>query len=106
MPALIPNNGRLLQKNACLIIRALLGLALLGGCARTDPPSLGLNNPANPEAAEGVTPRYSDRLGLDEETRTTRTALQKAAKEQEQWNQSGPASGSQDQTEDTPRTQH
>jgi hypothetical protein len=106
MLVLIRNNCRLLERIACLAIGALFGFAFLGGCARTDPPSLGLNNPANPEAAEGVTPRYSDRLGLDEETRTTRTALQKAAKEQEQWNQSGPASGGQDQTGSMPGMQH
>jgi hypothetical protein len=69
-----------------------LGLA---GCATAPPPPLTADNPASPSAPEATVRPLRNALGVDDLTRKSRQILAQAAKQQQQWDQSGPVSGGQ-----------
>jgi starvation-inducible outer membrane lipoprotein len=69
--------------------------ALLVGCTTTPPP-LGAQSPASAAAPEGARMPRQTSLQVDAITRRTSTMLSAAQKEQEQWDASGPVSGSAD----------
>jgi len=71
----------------------LVALGLLAGCATAPPPPLTADNPANPSAPEAAVSRNA--LGVDDLTKKSRQILAQAAKQQQQWDQSGPVSGDQ-----------
>ncbi len=73
----------------------LVALGLLAGCATAPPPPLTADNPANPSAPEATVRPLRNALGVDDLTKKSRQILAQAAKEQQQWDQSGPASGDQ-----------
>jgi hypothetical protein len=74
---------------------SLLVLGLLAGCATGPPPPLTVEEPANPSVPEGPARPLRNALGLDGLTRKSRQILAQAAKEQQQWDQSGSDSGQQ-----------
>src|SRR5712672_3078364 len=68
---------------------------LLAGCATAPPPPLTADNPASPSAPEATVRPLRNALGVDDLTKKSRQILAQAAKQQQQWDQSGPASGDQ-----------
>ena len=73
----------------------LVALGLLAGCATAPPPPLRADNPANPSAPEATMRPLRNALGVDSLTKKSRQILAQAAKQQQQWDQSGPVSGGQ-----------
>jgi hypothetical protein len=53
------------------------------------------DNPASPSAPEATVRPLRNALGVDDLTRKSRQILAQAAKQQQQWDQSGPVSGDQ-----------
>ena len=74
---------------------ALVALGLLAGCATAPPQPLTADNPANPSAPEAAVRPLRNALGVDDLTKKSRQILAQAAKDQQQWDQSGPVSGGQ-----------
>src|SRR5580692_10510318 len=74
---------------------SLLALGLLAGCETAPPPPLTVDDSANPSAPEVPAHPLRNALGADGLTRKSRQILAQAAKEQQQWDQSGPDSGEQ-----------
>jgi hypothetical protein len=70
-------------------------LGLLAGCATAPPAPLAVDDAANPAAAELPPRPLRNALEADGLTRKSRQILAQAAKEQQQWDQSGPDSGGQ-----------
>jgi len=69
----------------------IITFSLLAGCS-ANPLALTAENPASPQAPEAnVTPLPP--LKRDAITQRTRKMLAQAAKQQEEWDQNGPASG-------------
>jgi hypothetical protein len=73
----------------------LVALGLLAGCATAPPPPLTADNPASPSASEATVRPFRDALGVDDLTKKSRQTLAQAAKQQQQWDQSGPVSRDQ-----------
>jgi hypothetical protein len=75
------------------IFLPIIALSLVGGCATT-PPVLTADNPASPQAPEA---RFKPLRTLERDaiTQRTRQMLAQAAKQQEEWDKSGPVSGDQ-----------
>jgi hypothetical protein len=73
----------------------LIVLSLLAGCATAPPPPMTADNPASPSAPEATVRPLRNALGVDDLTRKSRQILAQAAKQQQQWDQSGPVSGDQ-----------
>jgi len=73
----------------------LVALGLLAGCATAPPPPLTADDPANPSAPEAAVRSLRNALGVDDLTKKSRQILAQAAKEQQQWDKSGAASGDQ-----------
>ena len=73
----------------------LVALGLLAGCATAPPPPLTADDPANPSAPEAAVRPLRNALGVDDLTKKSRQILAQAAKEQQQGDQSGAASGDQ-----------
>jgi hypothetical protein len=73
----------------------LVALGLLAGCAAAPPPPLTADDPANPSAPEAAVRPLRNALGIDDLTKKSRQILAQAAKEQQQGDQSGAASGDQ-----------
>ena len=73
----------------------LVALGLLAGCATAPPPPLTADNPASPSAPEATVRPFRDALGVDDLTKKSRQTLAQAAKQQQQWDQTGPVSGDQ-----------
>ena len=73
----------------------LIALSLLAGCATTPPPPLTADSPASPSAPEATVRPRRNPLGVDNLTKKSRQILTQAAKQQQQWDQSGPDSGDQ-----------
>src|SRR6266481_1624008 len=71
----------------------LVALGLLAGCATAPPPPLTADNPASPSAPEATVRPLRNALGVDDLTKKSRQILAQAAKQQQQWDQSGPVSG-------------
>lgn len=79
--------------------RPLIFLAvvmLLAACATVPPPPLTAASPASPEAPEGIRIARQTSLQADETTRKSHAMLSAAQKEQEQWDDYGPVSGTPD----------
>src|SRR4029077_334524 len=85
----------------------LIVLSLLAGCATAPPPPLTADNPASPSAPEATVRPLRNALGVDDLTRKSRQIFAQAAKQQQQWDQSGPVSGGQQgrQTQNMPGMQ-
>src|SRR6266481_4962772 len=85
----------------------LIVLSLLAGCATAPPPPLTADNPASPSAPEATVRPLHNALGVDDLTKKSRQILAQAAKQQQQWDQSGPDSGEQQgqQIQDMPGMQ-
>src|ERR1700676_2835366 len=75
--------------------RSLLAFSLLAGCAGAPPPPIAADNPGNPSAPAATVRPLDNALGTDRLTRKSRQILAQSAKEQQQWDQGGPASGEQ-----------
>src|SRR5260370_37705947 len=73
----------------------LIALGLLTSCATAPPPPLTADNPASPSAPEATVRPLRNALGIDDLTKKSRQILAQAAKQQQQWDQSGPVSGDQ-----------
>jgi hypothetical protein len=73
----------------------LIAWGFLAGCATAPPPPLRADNPANPSAPEAIIRPLRNALGVDSLTKKSRQILAQAAKQQQQWDQSGPDSGDQ-----------
>jgi hypothetical protein len=73
----------------------LVALGLLAGCATATPPPLTADNPASPSAPEATVSPFRNALGVDDLTKKSRQILAQAAKQQQQWDQSGPVSRDQ-----------
>jgi hypothetical protein len=73
----------------------LVALGLLAGCATAPPPPLTADNPASPSGPEATARPFRNALGVDDLTKASRQILAQAAKQQQQWEQSGPVSGGQ-----------
>jgi hypothetical protein len=73
----------------------LVALGLLAGCATAPPPPLTADSPANPSAPEGTIRPLRNAPGVDDLTKKSRQIFAQAAKQQQQWDQSGPVSGGQ-----------
>jgi hypothetical protein len=73
----------------------IVALGLLAGCTTAPTPPLRADNPANPSAAEATIRPLRNALGVDDLTKKSRQILAQAAKQQQQWDQSGPDSGDQ-----------
>jgi hypothetical protein len=73
----------------------LVALGLLAGCTTAPPPPLTADNPANPSAPEAAVRPLRNALGVDDLTKKSHQILAQAAKQQQQWDQSGPVSGDQ-----------
>jgi hypothetical protein len=71
----------------------LVALGLLAGCTTAPTPPLRADNPANPSAPEAIVWPLRNALGVDDLTKKSRQILAQAAKQQQQWDQSGPDSG-------------
>jgi hypothetical protein len=78
---------------------SLLAFGLLAGCAAAPPPPMTADNPANPSAPEATVRPLHNTLATDSLTRKSRQILAQSAKEQQQWDQGGPASGEQKEQE-------
>ncbi|MEA3148688.1 MAG: hypothetical protein QOI53_4347 [Verrucomicrobiota bacterium] len=78
---------------------SLLAFGLLAGCAAAPPPPMTADNPANPSAPEATVRPLHNTLGTDSLTKKSRQILAQSAKEQQQWDQGGPASGEQKEQE-------
>lgn len=74
---------------------ALLALGFLAGCARAPALLLKADDPANPLAPEATVHPFRNALGVDSLTKKSRLLLEEAAKQEQQWDQSGPDSGDQ-----------
>ena len=74
----------------------LIALGLLAGCATAPQPPLTTDNPASPSAPEATIRPLRNALGADDLTKKSRQILAQAAKQQQQWDQSGPVSGDQE----------
>lgn len=85
----------------------IVALGLLAGCATAPAPPLRADNPANPSAPEAPVRPLHNALDVDDLTRKSRQILAQAAKQQQQWDQSGPDSGEQQgqQMQNLPGTQ-
>jgi hypothetical protein len=85
----------------------LLALGLLAGCARAPTLLLKADDPANPSTPEAAVRPFRNALGIDGLTKKSRLILGQAAKQQQQWDQSGPDSGDQqgEQMKNMPGTQ-
>ena len=68
----------------------LVALGLLAGCATAPPPPLTADNPASPSAPEATMRPLRNALGVDSLTKKSRQILAQAAKQTQQWDQSGP----------------
>ena len=68
-------------------------VALLTGCASHPIPPLAADNPASPDAREGVRIEHDNSLREDEATRKSHAILSEAHREQEHWDKYGPVSG-------------
>jgi hypothetical protein len=73
----------------------LIVLSLLAGCTTAPPPPLTADDPASPSAPEATVRPLRNALGVDDLTKKSRQILAQAAKQQQQWDQSGPVSGGQ-----------
>ena len=73
----------------------LVALGLLAGCTNAPTPPLTADNPANPLAPAATIRPLRNALGVDDLTKKSRQILAQAAKQQQQWDQSGPDSGEQ-----------
>jgi hypothetical protein len=73
----------------------LVALGLLAGCGTAPPTPLTADNPASPSAPEATVSPFRNALGIDDLTKKSRHILAQAAKQQQQWDQSGPVSGDQ-----------
>jgi hypothetical protein len=73
----------------------LVALGLLAGCTTAPPPPLTADNPANPTAPEAAVRPLRNALGVDDLTKESHQILAQAAKQQQQWDKSGPVSGDQ-----------
>jgi hypothetical protein len=73
----------------------LVASGLLAGCATAPPPPLTGDNPGNPSAPEATVRPLRNSLEVDDLTKKSREILVQAAKQQQQWDQSGPVSGDQ-----------
>ena len=73
------------------IFLPIIAFSLLAGCA-VAPPVLTPDNPASPRASEANL-KPLPTLKRDAITQRTRQMLAQAAKQQEEWDQNGPASG-------------
>ena len=73
----------------------LVALGLLAGCATAPPPPLKADNPASPSAPEATVRPLRNALAVDDLTKKSHQILAQAAKQQQQWDQSGPVSGDQ-----------
>jgi hypothetical protein len=73
----------------------LVALSLLAGCATAPPPPLTADDPASPSAPEATVRPRRNALGVDNLTKKSRQIFAQAAKQQQQWDQSGPVSGGQ-----------
>src|SRR4030081_2845203 len=73
----------------------LIAMGLLAGCATAPPPPLTADNPATPSAPEATVRPLPNALGVDDLTKKSHQILAQAAKQQQQWDQSGPVSGDQ-----------
>jgi hypothetical protein len=73
----------------------LIALGLLAGCTAAPTPPLTADNPANPSAPEATIRPLRNALGVDDLTKKSRQILAQVAKQQQQWDQSGPDSGEQ-----------
>src|SRR5271166_3263047 len=73
----------------------LIALGLLASCATAPSPPLTADNPANPSAPEATVRPRRNALGVDDLTKKSRQILAQAAKQQQQWDQGGPASENQ-----------
>src|ERR1700682_1522550 len=73
----------------------LIALGFLAGCATAPPPPLTADNPASPSAPEATVRPFRNALGIDDLTKKNRQILAQAAKQQQEWDQSGPVSGDQ-----------
>jgi hypothetical protein len=85
----------------------LVALGLLAGCATAPLPPLTADNPANPSASEATVRPLRNALDTDDLTKKSRQILAQAAKQKQQWDQSGPVSGDQQgqQTQNIPGMQ-
>ncbi|HEY0792992.1 MAG TPA: hypothetical protein VGD78_18145 [Chthoniobacterales bacterium] len=70
-----------------------LALSLLGGCASSPPPPLGVDNPASPLAPAARTQPLPHTLGRDALTKQARQAFVQAGKMQPPANGNAPAAG-------------
>src|ERR1700730_17389633 len=73
----------------------LIALCILAGCATAPAPRLRADDPANPSAPEATERPLHNALGVDALTKKCRQSLAQAAKQQQQWDRSGPNSGGQ-----------
>lgn len=73
----------------------LIALGLLTSCTTAPPTPLTADNPANPSAPEATVRPPGNVLGVDDLTKKSRRILAQAAKQQQQWDQSGPVSADQ-----------
>jgi hypothetical protein len=73
----------------------IVALVLLAGCTTAPTPPLTADDPANPSAPEATMRPLRNALGVDNLTKKSRRILAQAAKQQQQWDQSGPDSGDQ-----------
>src|ERR1700730_3383242 len=73
----------------------LVALGLIAGCATAPPPPLTADHPASPSAPEATVRPLRNALGVDDLTKKSRQILAQAAKQQQQWDQSGPVCGGQ-----------
>ena len=64
-----------------LILVVVLTFSLLVGCATTNLPPITGNDPANPNASEGVTPPARSALGIDDATQRTNQLIAVRAKQ-------------------------
>jgi hypothetical protein len=73
----------------------LVAFSLLVGCTTAPTPPLTADNPADPSAPEAAVRPLRNALAVDDLTKKSRQILAQAAKQQQQWDQSGPVSGDQ-----------
>ena len=73
----------------------LVALGLLVSCTTAPPPPLTADDPASPSAPEATVRPRRNALGVDNLTKKSRQIFAQAAKQQQQWDQSGPVSGGQ-----------